>query len=140
MYTSLNGRTFTRLEGLNDAGYKRWANTEWWHEGYDRLWLGQGAAPSTNEATKGANQEETPGIPSQPSTNATGPSQKDVQQTVVYLTADSREELTELKPEETYIIGGICDHNRYKVFHQSLRPSPFLLTDGPSEPLLQQGE
>nr|GAT51567.1 predicted protein [Mycena chlorophos] len=38
----------------------------------------------------------------------------EVKPTVVYLTADSEEELSELKPEETYIIGGICDHNRLK--------------------------
>jgi tRNA (guanine9-N1)-methyltransferase len=36
--------------------------------------------------------------------------------TVVYLTADSEEELSEIKPEETYIIGGISDlSDRYKV-------------------------
>ena len=34
---------------------------------------------------------------------------------VVYLTADSSEVLEELKEGETYVIGGICDHNRYKV-------------------------
>jgi Trm5-related predicted tRNA methylase len=34
---------------------------------------------------------------------------------VIYLTADSTEVLEELKEGETYIIGGICDHNRYKV-------------------------
>ncbi|KAJ7246576.1 guanine-1-methyltransferase-domain-containing protein [Mycena haematopus] len=37
-----------------------------------------------------------------------------VKQSIVYLTADSDEELTELKPDETYVIGGICDHNRLK--------------------------
>ena len=84
IYTSLNGRTLTRLEAMNDAGYKRWSNTEWWEEGYEKLWADS------------AEQQQT----------------KD---TVVYLTADSEHELTELTEHETYIIGGLCDHNRYKV-------------------------
>ncbi|KAF8076710.1 guanine-N(1)--methyltransferase [Lyophyllum atratum] len=82
LYTSLSGRTFTRLEGMNDAGYKRWVNTEWWPEGTFRRF--QSCLP-TGEGVS---------------------SLKDVQQSVVYLTADSEEELAELKPEETYIIGG----------------------------------
>lgn len=42
-------------------------------------------------------------------------SQTVLRESVVYLTADTEEELSELKEGETYIIGGICDHNRYKV-------------------------
>ncbi|KAJ7462156.1 guanine-1-methyltransferase-domain-containing protein [Mycena latifolia] len=80
LFTSLNGQALTRLESMNDAGYKRWINCEWWSEGYERLWT------------------EDPAV----------------KQTVVYLTADSDDELTELKPDETYVIGGICDHNRLK--------------------------
>ncbi|KAG5221877.1 tRNA (guanine(9)-N(1))-methyltransferase [Salix suchowensis] len=76
----INGRTFARLESLNDAGYKRWTNTQWWQEGYEKLW-GDGVTERGN---------------------------------VVYLTADADYELLELKEDETYIIGGICDHNRYK--------------------------
>lgn len=34
---------------------------------------------------------------------------------IVYLTADSENEITELKPEEVYLIGGIVDRNRYKL-------------------------
>ncbi|KAK7062168.1 guanine-N(1)--methyltransferase [Favolaschia claudopus] len=79
-FTSLDGKTLARLESLGDASYKRWTNTQWWSEGYERLW-------ETDPAVK---------------------------QSIVYLTADSDEELTELKPDETYVIGGICDHNRYK--------------------------
>ncbi|KAF4601793.1 tRNA (guanine(9)-N(1))-methyltransferase [Pleurotus pulmonarius] len=79
-FSSLNGRTLARLESLNDAGYKRWTKTEWWQEGYDKLW-GDGVTEQSN---------------------------------VVYLTADADYELLELKEDETYIIGGICDHNRYK--------------------------
>jgi hypothetical protein len=34
---------------------------------------------------------------------------------LVYLSADAEEELETLKEDEVYIIGGIVDHNRYKV-------------------------
>jgi tRNA (guanine9-N1)-methyltransferase len=36
-------------------------------------------------------------------------------QEVVYLSADSEEELTELKEGEVYVIGGLVDRNRHKV-------------------------
>lgn len=91
LFTSLNGKTFERLESLGEAGYKRWAGTEWWSDGYERLWKGSGK------------QGED------------APEALVDQGSVIYLTADSSEELTELKEGETYIIGGICDHNRYKV-------------------------
>jgi tRNA (guanine9-N1)-methyltransferase len=42
-------------------------------------------------------------------------SETDVKKSIVYLTADSTEELEELLPDETYIIGAIVDRNRYKV-------------------------
>lgn len=112
---------------MSDAGYKRWAHTEWWHEDYDRLWLGLTAAGSTPQEAGGDRVETMPeseardgratisvGAQPQPSGGETAPV-GDAQKSVIYLTADSEEELTELKAEETYIIGGICDHNRYKV-------------------------
>ncbi|KAJ6458636.1 guanine-1-methyltransferase-domain-containing protein [Mycena vitilis] len=80
LFTSLDGKTLQRLESTGDASYKRWAHTEWWAEGYERLWEADPA----------------------------------VKDSIVYLTADADDELTELKPDETYVIGGICDHNRYK--------------------------
>ncbi|KAF5363931.1 hypothetical protein D9756_000279 [Leucocoprinus leucothites] len=95
LFTSLNGRALDRLESLNDAGYKRWTKTEWWTEGYERLWEAKSDTPQTEgEVSK------MPIICAK--------------ETIVYLTADSNEELSELKPDETYIIGGIVDHNRYK--------------------------
>lgn len=84
VYASLGGKTLARLESVGDAGYKRWAGVEWWTEAYDKLW------------------DHSAGH---------GPADRS---TVVYLTADSDVELTELKEGETYIIGGIVDHNRYK--------------------------
>ena len=86
--TSLNGKTLARLNTLGDQ-YKRWQHVEFWEEGYDRLWDGQSRGrDSTQTCTR---------------------------ESVVYLTGDADEELQELKEGETYIIGGICDHNRYKV-------------------------
>lgn len=103
LFTSLNGRTKQRLDAINDAGYRRWSRTEWWEEGYDRLWteLPSQRPQSPSEKT---NTEVCPALPAQAD-----------RENIVYLTADSSEELFELNEGETYIIGGICDHNRYKV-------------------------
>jgi len=100
LFTSLNGKTLARLENLSDAGYKRWVGTEWWSDSYERLWNDKEPELDADRA-------------SETLTTRLGP--KADRQSVVYLTADSSEELTELKEGETYVIGGICDHNRYKV-------------------------
>lgn len=89
LYTSLDGKTLTRLESVGDAGYKRWTGVEWWTESYDKLWTPPDGHTAVDHGM------------------------------VVYLTADSDEELMELKEGETYIIGGIVDHNRYKVCETS---------------------
>lgn len=116
LFTSLNGRTYTRLETISDAAYRRWHNSEWWSESYERLWEGppasagesstSGEAQPTNEGTNKANGDQLEKTPE---------SQAVPRESIVYLTADSADELTELREDETYIIGGLCDHNRYKV-------------------------
>jgi tRNA (guanine9-N1)-methyltransferase len=104
LFTSLNGKTKQKLDAMNDASYRRWSRTEWWEEGYDRLWTtGQPPQSPTEEMN-------TQGSPA--------PADR---KNIVYLTADSSEELLELNEGETYIIGGICDHNRYKA---SMRTIP----------------
>jgi tRNA (guanine9-N1)-methyltransferase len=123
IYTSLNGRTFDRLESMGDAGYKRWTNAKWWSEGYSRLWENEDIPQSDTETaplrpTDG--EKEDPSVSATTSTKATQTHpiitrNNTSKGTVVYLTADSEDELSELRPDETYIIGGICDHNRYKV-------------------------
>ncbi|TFY56771.1 hypothetical protein EVJ58_g7434 [Rhodofomes roseus] len=149
LFTSLNGRTFTRMEGMSNAAYKRWVNAEWWTEGYERLWeqseAANGESLSNEQAStisegegtqKGAGQvndqkENVEGVYAPAAIGAAESKAEQARRTrgdrdrqkapstapkesVVYLTADSQDELTELKEGETYIIGGICDHNRYK--------------------------
>ena len=116
VFTSLNSRTKQRFDMLNT--YQNWKGVEWWEHGYDRLWQPQ-PLDTTCPVTK---------LEITPSTCA-----KDK---VVYLTADSSEELLELDPESTYIIGGIVDKNRYKVNH----PPRHLSTLTTLVPLREQGQ
>jgi len=109
LFTSLNGRTLTRLESMNDAGYKRWTATEWWTGSYERLWQDTREITDSNTAAVSTNDVHGDGE------NRVEPAAAASKDNIIYLTADSSEELSELKEGETYIIGGICDHNRYKV-------------------------
>ena len=123
IYTSLNGQTFDRLESMGDAGYKRWINAKWWSEGYSRLWENEDIPQSDTESDPlrpTDREKEDPSLCATTSSVATQSNPRITRNitpksTVVYLTADSEDELSELRPDETYIIGGICDHNRYKV-------------------------
>ena len=113
----MNGRTKTRMDGHNNAAYKRWVGAEWWEDSYTRLW----ESGTTPEGAEGQGEigvevdpvaEEVPEGRSKRTKREPSHAEKG---TVVYLTADTEDELTELKEGETYIIGGIVDHNRYKV-------------------------
>ncbi|KAI0340874.1 hypothetical protein BDW22DRAFT_1359711 [Trametopsis cervina] len=110
LFTSLDKRTLTRLDSIGDAAYKRWHDTEWWHESYERLW----AKPDEETAANSLAQEQSSDAGDGGKAEHQSRGQSAAQETVVYLTADSEYELSELKEGETYIIGGICDHNRYR--------------------------
>lgn len=116
LFTSLNGRTFARLESMSNAGYKRWARTEWWNEGYERLWMGLSQDNDRESESREGNQKnEEEGGANKEGEKAWQEGTENLRERIVYLTADAEDELTELKEDETYVIGGICDHNRYKV-------------------------
>lgn len=105
---------------MGDAGYKRWTNTKWWSEDYSRLWENEDIPQSDTETGSlrfTDKEKEDPSVSATTFSKATQtyPKINTPKSTVVYLTADSEDELSELRPDETYIIGGICDHNRYKV-------------------------
>ncbi|KAF8969363.1 guanine-1-methyltransferase-domain-containing protein [Flammula alnicola] len=110
VFTSLNGRTQQRLEAWETQAIKA-------------------SAPASGEVTA-AQPEDRPSGDANPieadegfapvpvvAEAIPGPSNTSphmAHNTLVYLTADTEDELTELRADETYIVGGICDHNRYK--------------------------
>jgi tRNA (guanine9-N1)-methyltransferase len=124
LYTSLNGRTKARLDTLGT--YQNWRGIEWWEEGYEELWAEtappthQDATDTIHTGTNSADENASSSLPytttyTCPVTKSQKPRTTSAKDKVVYLTADSDFELSELDPTETYIIGGIVDKNRYKV-------------------------
>ena len=113
--------------------YRQWKNVEWWDQGYERLWRSEDASELVEPLTSSEKGHEEPSNPSiladkgftrrpcegtvfRPETQRS----QAPKSSVIYLTADSSDELLELKEGETYIIGGICDKNRYKVSRLAL--------------------
>jgi len=93
--TRLHGQTETKLQGTSDGAHMRWRDVHWLDKGYEEIWVDSEASETITPS----------------SSNLALPLSKE---NVVYLTADSTEVLSELKEGEVYVLGGICDHNRYK--------------------------
>ncbi|KAG8904763.1 tRNA (guanine(9)-N(1))-methyltransferase [Tulasnella sp. 403] len=112
LYTSLNARTKAELDRIGNKAYLRWKGIDYWSSGYEALWNAKEpvviAEDEIPHNTKGE-QSKTASTLQQRAR-----SHRAEKSTVVYLTADAEEELTELSEGETYIIGGIVDRNRYK--------------------------
>ena len=110
-------------------------------ESYEHLWKDSTSAHSAEVTVAGEVETAPASALEQMIACPTDPSPTIAQNTFVYLTADTENELTELKPNETYIIGGICDHNRYKVRvtvgHFKIGRHPYQLVPSVIEPLSQ---
>lgn len=103
--TSLGGRLKVQLEAINHGAYRRWRRVLFSESSYEEL-----CSLSTG-VVDGDDFKE--------------PSGRSLQRLdknkLVYLTADSENEITELSEGETYIIGGIVDRNRHKVDNMIIR-------------------
>ncbi|MCJ1441189.1 MAG: hypothetical protein MMC23_001675 [Stictis urceolatum] len=100
-FSTFQGKLKDRFDGVLDGQYKRWKGVTTTGEDFvhvaeeAKAWM-QG--PSTDKI-------EGPLLRTDHGSDSGE---------IVYLTADSEETLTELKPYSTYIIGGIVDRNRHK--------------------------
>ena len=102
------------MDGENEAVYRRWANCDWWEDDFDMLWSGSELVPKRQKSDETDVEEGGKGGV-RVLGDIMGKREKCRREEVVYLTADSEEEILELKEGETYVIGGIVDRNRYKV-------------------------
>lgn len=132
--TPLNGQLRERMDALNNRDYLRWKRIRTLEVPIQALWSHppDSTSPATKDAattstgdnvqaagdaTTGNMEASTSALSGTTPTENRGepPVPQIDQSSVIYLTADSENTLTELEEDKTYIIGGIVDHNQYKV-------------------------
>lgn len=129
LHTSCSPTAAPRIwEKMQKTKYDKWTRCFWYGQGIEDLSrrFGESSTAATTTAGRGGESEEMD-LPS-------GISPKSHQ--LIYLSADSDNELETLSENDIYIIGGIVDRNRYKVsltcytalFHHHLFASEDKLT------------
>ena len=144
--TPLNGQLRGRMDALNDRDYLRWKRIRtlgvpiqalWSHPPNSTSLPTEDATTTSTSDTAGTAGNDTIGHTEASTSASSGhdassttpadnrgepPVPQIDQSSVIYLTADSENTLTELEEDKTYIIGGIVDHNQYKVSRASVGP------------------
>jgi tRNA (guanine9-N1)-methyltransferase len=115
-FTGINGRLKERFDNKLNGEYVKFSRMEWRSE--DVQEMRQAPVRSEDEwkefrdGKRKTQNAPTISVVDLSSTPLRNPFEG---QEYVYLSADAEEELDTLKENETYIIGGIVDRNRYKV-------------------------
>lgn len=127
VFTGVNGRMKERLENKLHGEYKKFTRMEWRSEDVQDV----RNAPSRSEEEwedfrKGKKLARGASTIAMDGPDLLDPSLRNPfeGQEYVYLSADAEYELESLNENETYIIGGIVDRNRYKVSTAS-SPLPY---------------
>jgi tRNA (guanine9-N1)-methyltransferase len=115
-FTGINGRLKERFDNKLNGEYVKFSRMEW--RGEDVQEMRQAPARTENEWKEFRDgKRKTQNAPTISAVDlSSSPLRNPFEgQEYVYLSADAEEELDTLKENETYIIGGIVDRNRYKV-------------------------
>ena len=106
--SSFGGSLKERFEGLLEGQYNSWKGVEFLEEDFVQ------AAEQAKEWMEGDSGGQLAGVLEEKA--LAGQTVDELIRTgeVVYLTSDSPNTLTELRPYNTYIIGGLVDRNRHK--------------------------
>lgn len=99
-----------RLDSVQKT-YENWRGIEWWEESYEKLWNYPGGS---GEEVVSPTEEPLPPPPVDLGVFKGRPRARTARSSVVYLTSDSSNILTEFEEGTTYVLGGLVDHNRYK--------------------------
>ncbi|KAL9138356.1 MAG: hypothetical protein Q9175_000396 [Cornicularia normoerica] len=106
--SSFGGQLKERFDGLLAGHYRSWKNVRFLEGDYVQ------AAEQAKEWMKGEHGGKLAGALAKEDDSAHKSHERDEAGEVVYLTSDSPDTLTELRPYSTYIIGGLVDRNRHK--------------------------
>ena len=106
--SSFGGHLKERFDGLLAGQYHSWRGVRFLEEDFVE------AAMQAKQRMKGHSEAKLTGIFADKVASQQTPIGQSEEGEVVYLTSDSPETLTELRPYSTYIIGGLVDRNRHK--------------------------
>lgn len=105
MHTSAGTSLSPRLwEKMAKTGYERWSGCYWYDDGLETF-VEEFQNPPDRTAAPPEQARLMVHLP---------PGMTPSSHSLVYLSADSEDELATLSPNDIYIIGGIVDRNRYK--------------------------
>jgi tRNA (guanine9-N1)-methyltransferase len=115
--SSFGGKMKERFDGILDKQYTSWKGFRFFEEDFvevsqkSREWMTGPRGGVVAGAMKSASTNENP---EEQDTERQEDKPSDEEGEIVYLSSESDETLTHLKPNSTYIIGGLVDKNRHK--------------------------
>lgn len=112
IFTPLEGQLKQRMVEGRKGDYLRWKGMNVYEKRIEELWC-----PALSPTANSGDGNKQPDASSNPEPDGVTQEMADVikKEDVIYLTADSKNVLSALNEGKTYIVGGIVDHNRYKV-------------------------